>query len=31
MTERIVTAMENQYVNFISHPTGRLIGKREPY
>ena len=31
MTERIVTAMENEHVNFISHPTGRLIGKREPY
>jgi DNA polymerase (family 10) len=31
MTERIVTAMENEHVNLISHPTGRLIGKREPY
>ncbi|MCJ2669589.1 MAG: DNA polymerase/3'-5' exonuclease PolX [Candidatus Thermoplasmatota archaeon] len=31
MTERIVTAMENEHVDFISHPTGRLIGKREPY
>ncbi|MFQ6106624.1 MAG: DNA polymerase/3'-5' exonuclease PolX [Thermoplasmata archaeon] len=31
MTERIVAAMENEHVDFISHPTGRLIGKREPY
>lgn len=31
MTERIVTAMENEHVDFISHPTGRLIGRREPY
>ncbi|MCJ2556012.1 MAG: DNA polymerase/3'-5' exonuclease PolX [Candidatus Thermoplasmatota archaeon] len=31
MTDRIVTAMENEHVDFISHPTGRLIGKREPY
>lgn len=31
MTERMVTAMENEHVDFISHPTGRLIGKREPY
>jgi DNA polymerase (family 10) len=31
MTERMLTAMENEHVDFISHPTGRLIGKREPY
>jgi len=31
MTARIVTAMENPWVDCIAHPTGRLIGKREPY
>ncbi len=23
--------MENKYVNIIAHPSGRLIGQREPY
>lgn len=31
MTERIVAAIHNQYVNTIGHPTGRLIQKRSPY
>ena len=31
MTRRIVRAMENPYVNVIGHPTGRLIGKRQPF
>lgn len=31
MTARIVRAIENPYVKSIGHPTGRLIGKREPY
>lgn len=31
LTERILKAMENPYVNVICHPTGRIIGKREPY
>ena len=31
MTRRIVTAIENPCVNIIGHPTGRLIGEREPY
>jgi DNA polymerase (family 10) len=31
MTKRIVKALQNKYVNILSHPTGRLIGKREPY
>ena len=31
MTQRIVSAMENRHVDAIGHPTGRLIGKREPY
>lgn len=31
LTRRIVTAMRNPYVNLIAHPTGRLMGQREPY
>jgi DNA polymerase (family 10) len=31
MTKRILTATRNKYVNIISHPTGRLIGRRDPY
>ncbi len=31
VTERIVKALQNPYVYAIAHPTGRLIGKREPY
>ncbi len=31
MTKRILKAMENPYVHILAHPTGRLIGKREPY
>lgn len=30
MTRRIITAMQNEHVDIIGHPTGRLIGKREP-
>ena len=30
VTERIIKAMENKYVNIIAHPSGRLINKREP-
>ncbi len=30
-TERIMRAMDNPYVNIIAHPSGRLIGAREPY
>ena len=30
-TDRIIRAMENRHVNIIGHPTGRLIGEREPY
>lgn len=29
MTQRIIRAMENPYVNVIGHPTTRLIGKRK--
>jgi len=31
ITNRILKAMDNKYVNMIAHPTGRLIGVREPY
>jgi DNA polymerase (family 10) len=31
MTARMVRAIENPHVDCIAHPTGRLIGKREPY
>ena len=30
-TRRILKAMENPCFNILSHPTGRLIGLREPY
>ena len=30
-TERVVRAMRNRHVSIIGHPTGRLIGEREPY
>ncbi len=31
MTARIVGAMRNRFVTAISHPTGRLLERREPY
>ena len=30
-TKRIISAMENKYVDVIGHPTGRLINQREEY
>ncbi len=30
VTNRTLKAMDNPYVNCIAHPTGRLIGQREP-
>ncbi|NIR46914.1 DNA polymerase/3'-5' exonuclease PolX [candidate division KSB1 bacterium] len=30
-TERIIRGMDNPYFNIFAHPTGRLIGQREPY
>ena len=30
VTARTLKAMDNPYVNCIAHPTGRLIGQREP-
>ncbi|OUN01009.1 MAG: hypothetical protein BAA04_07750 [Firmicutes bacterium ZCTH02-B6] len=31
MTDRIVAAMRNPHVDIIGHPTGRILGRREPY
>jgi DNA polymerase (family 10) len=31
ITDRIVSAMKNKFVNIIAHPTGRLLGEREGY
>jgi DNA polymerase (family 10) len=31
MTKRIVRAMESDQVDIIGHPTGRLLGARDPY
>ncbi len=31
VTERIIKAFQNKYVHAFAHPTGRLLGKREPY
>jgi DNA polymerase (family 10) len=30
-TERIIRAMDNRHMKILAHPTGRLIGVREPY
>jgi DNA polymerase (family X) len=30
-TDRILKAMENPHFKVLAHPTGRLIGQREPY
>ncbi len=31
ITGRLVTAIENENVDIIGHPTGRIIGRRDPY
>lgn len=31
MTRRIVRALNNRHVSILAHPTGRLLGEREPY
>lgn len=31
LTRRIIAACENPHVDIIAHPTGRMIGRREPY
>jgi len=30
-TERIIRAMDDPYFHILAHPTGRLIGERDPY
>ncbi len=31
ITKRLISAMKNPYVSVIAHPTGRLLGERDPY
>ncbi len=31
MTRRILRAIENPHVHILAHPTGRLLGERDPY
>ena len=31
MTKRIIQAFENPYLHIFAHPTGRLLGARDPY
>ena len=31
MTDRVITAMQNDHVDIIGHPTGRILLSREPY
>lgn len=31
ISKRMVDAMRNPYIDIIAHPTGRMIGRREPY
>jgi DNA polymerase (family 10) len=31
MTRRILRALEHPHVKILAHPTGRLLGEREPY
>ncbi|MCX8030700.1 MAG: DNA polymerase/3'-5' exonuclease PolX [Thermodesulfovibrionales bacterium] len=31
ITSRLLSAIKNPYVQIIAHPTGRLLGEREPY
>jgi DNA polymerase (family 10) len=31
ITNRLLSAVRNPYVSVIAHPTGRLIGERDPY
>lgn len=31
VTQRMLNALENPYINVIGHPSGRLINEREPY
>ena len=29
MTKRLIKGMQNEHVNFLAHPTGRIIGRRD--
>ncbi len=31
MTRRVLNAIENEHVDIIGHPTGRILGRRQPY
>ena len=31
MTERVCRALENPHLDILGHPTGRLLGRREPF
>ena len=31
MTKRMIRALENPFLNIIAHPSGRLLGARDPY
>lgn len=31
MTRRVLSAVENEHVDIIGHPTGRILGRRQPY
>ncbi|PKM42334.1 MAG: DNA polymerase/3'-5' exonuclease PolX [Firmicutes bacterium HGW-Firmicutes-8] len=31
LTGRVISAMKNKHVDIIGHPTGRLLGRRDPY
>ncbi len=31
ITGRVISAMKNKHVDIVAHPTGRLIGRRDPY
>lgn len=31
INSRLIAAMENEHVDIIAHPTGRIIGRRDPY
>ena len=31
MTRRVLSAIENEHVDIIGHPTGRILGRRQPY
>ncbi|MGZ3569280.1 MAG: DNA polymerase/3'-5' exonuclease PolX [Thermodesulfobacteriota bacterium] len=31
MTKRVIQAIENPYLDIFAHPTGRLLGARDPY